>query len=1010
MNNRTVFLRHPKVGLICFFLFKILLIATATGQSVYEKQLEDARIHIQNRNYSAAITTAQEIADRAAQSPKQQVIYAEALTVLGNAYRHKGQTSKAIFFLKKAYILRSHIFNNKALPVANAAQNLAHAYMDAEQFSLALPLLLKTRRIREFDNHIPQNSLDVAKSYASLSNLWNLMSKPDSTIQLLTPVVEQAPPQYKAGFYVNLGNAYAQKENWLTAQKAYQQARQLAIQDSKIHTHCCIGLGNTFIELGNPVEAQRYFRQAMSIWDTSRVEPTIDYADILTSFALAERRLDEHNAAIRHLETAFNIYKNNKKTVQQTNTALNLGIYLTENRAYTEALYYFNEAEKRSTTAQLANIRLQKGILFLEQKKYTEADILFINALQAAEFAPHKSTLTTEIYLNRGLCAAAKKQFVIAQSHFQRAQLFMQRAGEQADYLLFLRLIATEAHTAKKSDSSFLNAKSYLSRYDTIINLLEKVMARTDAQASVWFWQKQFSFLFDDAIELCFVLGQRDPTYIEKAFTYTEKAKNVWLLRRQKMQLFFQQNRSDSLIRREADIQLRLALLEKDRSMWTSQAKNTLLSKRITTIDAQIFELKSELNTLHNVFQKLGFNVENTPFYLYKIQNTLTDNQVIMQYHVTTDHIIWLFLVKKGGFDLKRLEKQADLSAKISRFYTAMSTPPDGRQGMLEVTRFATDLRVLSFDFYQQLIAPAQIFLKDKTDVTILADAELSILPFEALCTEGVGSDVGIWNYPFLVKQYTIHYAYNLAALVEKNVEEPSANVLLMAPEFDKNQSIWQPLVYNKREIDLIYGQIGGKRLVGTEAKEETFLTAQQQQHFSVVHLATHGLADFENPDLSGVAFTEVTDSIENEMLFVREIEGQQFNIDLLVLSACQTNIGQFRIGEGVMSLARAFAGSGVRSIITSMWSINDQATAELMVQFYKNLKSDMRPSVALQAAKLALMDKSNTLAHPFYWAAMVHIGNDTPVRLPFNYKWIPLSICSILGALVIFFFWKKRK
>jgi CHAT domain-containing protein len=142
-------------------------------------------------------------------------------------------------------------------------------------------------------------------------------------------------------------------------------------------------------------------------------------------------------------------------------------------------------------------------------------------------------------------------------------------------------------------------------------------------------------------------------------------------------------------------------------------------------------------------------------------------------------------------------------------------------------------------------------------------------------------------------------------------------------------------------------------------------------------------------------------------MLYVEEIYGMQLDNDLLVLSACQTNIGQLLQGEGVLSVARAFKTAGVKSIITSLWSIDDQTTSYLMVKFYDNLKQGMDKATALQKAKLDFIKEHPSEAHPFYWAALVSMGDNDPLFKPaatFAW-WIPLSILTIFIAG--FIIWK---
>ncbi|MBK8557785.1 MAG: CHAT domain-containing protein [Lewinellaceae bacterium] len=114
----------------------------------------------------------------------------------------------------------------------------------------------------------------------------------------------------------------------------------------------------------------------------------------------------------------------------------------------------------------------------------------------------------------------------------------------------------------------------------------------------------------------------------------------------------------------------------------------------------------------------------------------------------------------------------------------------------------------------------------------------------------------------------------------------------------------------------------------------------------------------------------------------MRDLYNLSLNADLVVLSACETGIGQLQRGEGIISLARAFSYAGARSILTSMWAVNDARTKDLMIAFYKNLKKEYSKDDALRRAKNDMLSSAKTQeqAHPFYWGGFIGIGDMRPV------------------------------
>ena len=94
----------------------------------------------------------------------------------------------------------------------------------------------------------------------------------------------------------------------------------------------------------------------------------------------------------------------------------------------------------------------------------------------------------------------------------------------------------------------------------------------------------------------------------------------------------------------------------------------------------------------------------------------------------------------------------------------------------------------------------------------------------------------------------------------------------------------------------------------------------------------------------------------------------------LVVLSACDTGLGEIKTGEGVYGLRRAFVLAGTESLVMSLWSVSDFVTRELMINYYKNLKQGMGRGAALRQVRLEMMKKTGR-QHPFYWASFIQSG-----------------------------------
>lgn len=102
----------------------------------------------------------------------------------------------------------------------------------------------------------------------------------------------------------------------------------------------------------------------------------------------------------------------------------------------------------------------------------------------------------------------------------------------------------------------------------------------------------------------------------------------------------------------------------------------------------------------------------------------------------------------------------------------------------------------------------------------------------------------------------------------------------------------------------------------------------------------------------------------------------------MVVLSACETGIGKLKKGEGIVSLARAFAYAGAKSIFTTLWKVSDDKTVDLTLPFYQYLRKGWSKDKALRQAKLDYLKRyKGAPAHPFYWAGMIGIGDMGAVK-----------------------------
>ena len=384
---------------------------------------------------------------------------------------------------------------------------------------------------------------------------------------------------------------------------------------------------------------------------------------------------------------------------------------------------------------------------------------------------------------------------------------------------------------------------------------------------------------------------------------------------------------------------------------------------------------------------------------LKDIRNTLKrENEILLEYCFGR-HGLLLFIISKNDFKVKILPSTG-IQETIQRLHEDISTPYYSSQEHY----FADEAVAL----YQQLISPAE--LPPSAPLTIVADGILHYLPFDILL-KNKPQVAHLWqSYKslYLINDHAI--SYRIAAYLPNAPKEKAANTFLgIAPIFEQHPKQLQYLKFNKEEVESIQSSWGGTTLIHSKAIKDNFINLSPQ--YQILHLSTHGIANDIYPDNSYLAFS-LADSTDNGILIMDNIKNLDLHADLVVLSACRTATGTFYGGEGLMSIAHAFMSAGGRSVMASLWDVNEGATKNLMNLFYANLKKGMTKDEALRQAKLSLMSDSKDpiTAHPYFWSAFTITGDIDSLEIPFNYmKWLIIGLISI-GILCVFIYFIRLK
>jgi CHAT domain-containing protein len=171
-----------------------------------------------------------------------------------------------------------------------------------------------------------------------------------------------------------------------------------------------------------------------------------------------------------------------------------------------------------------------------------------------------------------------------------------------------------------------------------------------------------------------------------------------------------------------------------------------------------------------------------------------------------------------------------------------------------------------------------------------------------------------------------------------------------------------------------------------------------------------HTLLNDKDPMLSTLIFSQTPDSLNDGYLKTFEVYGLPLRAKMVVLSSCNTGSGFLSTGEGILSLARGFIYSGSKSVVMSMWEIEDRSGTEIVKMFYKNLKRGYSKSESLRRARISYLKNSDQLrSHPYFWSALVVYGDNNPLYIS-RYLIIVLAAIAVIISVCITLYFRKRR
>ncbi len=458
------------------------------------------------------------------------------------------------------------------------------------------------------------------------------------------------------------------------------------------------------------------------------------------------------------------------------------------------------------------------------------------------------------------------------------------------------------------------------------------------------------------------------------------------------------------------------SILEREKSL--RKELNNLLSEEMSEIDVADFvesinKWDSFLDSLKQKEPKYYAmrygNIEET---IAGYKKNIPANTTLIRYVFITDNL-YAYVVTEN--DKKWVPLDYDREAKNIELLS------DSKTDIQDISKASTSL-------YRQIWHPIQQYITTGK-VLIIPDGELFNLSFELLSPQRIKS-LADFSEKSILADYVVSYDYSLLLLKHKSKEvDYNEDFVAYAPEFTEKMkhnyevAITDSIAFDKTYLTLLRQpfsvdlakssarRFDGNFFINEDASKQVFINSAKEH--TIIHIGTHAESNNKNPELSRLIFAKNpkdANLIENNSLYSYEIYNYNFSSGLALLTACETGRPTYRPGEGMISLAHAFNYAGSESILTSLWNIDEQASAVVISAFYDDLADGLPKDVALRNAKLHyLTSAEGRTLHPQYWAGLILMGDKSPINIAQTASWPYCVLGILIIGLILYFIFRRR-
>lgn len=1008
--------------LLTIFLF--LLPVSVFGQSIIqvEKQHEQAVQLYEAGNYEESKEIFEELADNACTADEWIENCVSSKIYLSDIARRGRDFETAVRIINEAEQFFPETINSPHPLQVRVYRQKVYLYVDMTDFNRAREAANKALELADANG---LDAISIARAYIAPAFLEDALGNYQESFDFYTSAVESLDHlegnreilRLLSLAYNNMGILLRRMGRGQEAMGYYQKGLDVTtLLYGENHPEMGLlhnNIGGIYYGLGDFGQAADYFLRAANIFRDNYGENHIRVAGGYNNAGVAYIQMNDYDRGAEMLEKAQRI-KEKLLGENDLDTAIgysNLASVYLENEDYDSALENYQKSlavRKRiygSDHPDLIPPYIKLGEYYAEIEEFSLARNQYQEALRIAENRLGKDHPDVwEVALKIGDTYEKEKNYDNAREKYIQVYEGITNAdgiqpgsslnpGNLSQPLLFLtaaKKVGDMKIRQFEKSGEVTQLHSAVENYSTAMKVVDFLQHSYQSEASKLNLIDQNYSIFTNSIKAYYKLYEvtGNESWLNEILRISELSRSriaLELLQNMKAKRFA--GVPNGVLEQEQSINTKIAdyyqklNAEQDKGFEASQDIISAYRDSLFALRRDLAALTENLEQNYPDYYKLKYDQS---FANREIVSGLLDNDETLVNYIVSEEEVYALVLDKRDISFYSLGRPDSLAAQIKSLRESVSA-----NNRAEYSNAA-------YGLYKKLVEPIMPAMRSGS-LIIVPDQMLYYLPFEMLLTSEP-SVSGYYRMPYLIRDFNVSYvpsATVLQMLAAQKMEDPR-NLFAVAPFNETSIRISDragpsryisdlsplPLTqYETREIANVFNESRSfwnffspektEILLGRDATKPVIENTPFEE-YGFIHFATHAFVNEDDPALSGIAFWSGDN--DDGVIYVNDIYNMNLKADLVSLGACETGLGTVYKGEGMIGFTRAFIYAGAANLLVSMWRVNDQPTANLMIQFYKYAREGHSYSDSLQMAKMDLINQPE-FAAPRNWAAFVLQG-----------------------------------